>query len=79
MRSSRLTATIICFWNPDAERIFDYNRADAIGRSLDLIIPEPAATRRTHGRQQDRSMVCGVAYSHPCIPDCEIVAGAARR
>jgi PAS domain S-box-containing protein len=29
----------ITFWNPGAERIFGYTAADALGRSLDLIIP----------------------------------------
>jgi PAS domain S-box-containing protein len=31
---------IIQFWNPGAERIFGYGAAQAIGRSLDLMIPE---------------------------------------
>ena len=31
---------IIRFWNPGAERIFGHAAADAIGQSLDLIIPE---------------------------------------
>src|SRR5262245_54733510 len=30
----------IVFWNPGAERIFGYRAPDAIGRSLDIIIPE---------------------------------------
>jgi PAS domain S-box-containing protein len=30
----------ITFWNPGAERIFGFSRAEAIGQSLDLIIPE---------------------------------------
>jgi len=30
----------IRFWNPGAERIFGYARHDAIGQSLDIIIPE---------------------------------------
>ena len=29
----------ILFWNPGAERIFGYTSADAVGRSLDIIIP----------------------------------------
>ena len=29
----------ILFWNPGAERIFGYMSADAVGRSLDIIIP----------------------------------------
>jgi PAS domain S-box-containing protein len=31
---------IIRFWNPGAEHIFGYARDAAIGRSLDIIIPE---------------------------------------
>ncbi len=31
---------IICFWNPGAQRLFGYSVTEAIGRSLDLIIPE---------------------------------------
>jgi PAS domain S-box-containing protein len=31
---------IIRFWNPGAQRLFGYPAQDAIGRSLDLIIPE---------------------------------------
>jgi PAS domain S-box-containing protein len=43
MRSDAIVAAdrdgIICFWNPGAERIFGHAAADAIGHSLDLIIP----------------------------------------
>jgi PAS domain S-box-containing protein len=37
---------IIRFWNPGAERIFGHAGNDAIGRSLDLIIP--ARLRQRH-------------------------------
>ena len=30
----------IFFWNPGAERIFGHTSADALGRSLDIIIPD---------------------------------------
>jgi len=40
---------IICFWNPGAERIFGYLRGDAIGRSLDLIVPERLRQRHWEG------------------------------
>jgi PAS domain S-box-containing protein len=40
---------IICFWNPGAERVFGHAAADAIGRSLDLIIPERLRNRHWDG------------------------------
>ena len=36
----------IFFWNPGAERIFGYTSADAVGQSLDIIIP--ARLRKRH-------------------------------
>jgi PAS domain S-box-containing protein len=43
---------IICFWNPGAERMFGHVSADAIGRSLDLIIPERLRQRHWDGFRQ---------------------------
>jgi PAS domain S-box-containing protein len=40
---------IIRFWNPGAERMFGHAGADAIGRSLDLIIPERLRQRHWDG------------------------------
>lgn len=40
---------IIRFWNPGAERIFGHAAADAIGRSLDIIIPERLRQRHWDG------------------------------
>jgi PAS domain S-box-containing protein len=40
---------IIRFWNPGAERIFGYARHDAIGQSLDIIIPERLRKRHRDG------------------------------
>jgi PAS domain S-box-containing protein len=40
---------IIRFWNPGAERIFGHAIADAIGHSLDLIIPERLRQRHWAG------------------------------
>jgi PAS domain S-box-containing protein len=40
---------IICFWNPGAERIFGHLCRDAIGRSLDLIVPERLRQRHWGG------------------------------
>ena len=40
---------IIRFWNPGAERIFGFSEADAIGQSLDVIIPERLRQRHWDG------------------------------
>jgi PAS domain S-box-containing protein len=40
---------VIRLWNPGAERIFGYPSADAIGQSLDLIIPERLRQRHWEG------------------------------
>jgi PAS domain S-box-containing protein len=40
---------IIRFWNPGAERIFGHAAADAIGHSLDIIIPERLRERHWRG------------------------------
>ncbi|MGN6747065.1 MAG: PAS domain-containing protein [Xanthobacteraceae bacterium] len=40
---------VIRFWNPGAERIFGHAAADAIGRSLDIIIPERLRNRHWDG------------------------------
>src|SRR3954463_6762415 len=42
----------ITFWNPGAERIFGFSAAEAIGRSLDLIIPDNLRTRHWTGYRQ---------------------------
>jgi PAS domain S-box-containing protein len=39
----------IFFWNPGAERIFGHTSADALGRSLDIIIPERLRQRHWQG------------------------------
>lgn len=43
---------IIRYWNPGAERIFGYASADAIGQSLDIIIPERLRARHWEGYRQ---------------------------
>lgn len=45
---------IIQMWNPGAESLFGYTAADAIGQSLDLIIPE--RLRNAHWEGFDRAM-----------------------
>jgi len=39
----------ITFWNPGAERIFSFSAAEAVGQSLDLIIPENLRARHWAG------------------------------
>jgi PAS domain S-box-containing protein len=39
----------IRFWNPGAERIFQYPAGDALGQTLDLIIPERLRERHWSG------------------------------
>jgi PAS domain S-box-containing protein len=40
---------IIRFWNPAAEAMFGHASADAIGRSLDLIVPDKLRDRHWEG------------------------------
>ena len=42
----------IVLWNPAAERIFGFTDADAVGQSLDLIIPERFRERHWNGFRQ---------------------------
>jgi PAS domain S-box-containing protein len=39
----------IVFWNPGAERIFGFAEREAVGQSLDLIIPENLRARHWEG------------------------------
>lgn len=52
-RSDAIVATdrdgIIRFWNPGAERVFGHSRQEAVGCSLDLIIPERLRQRHCEG------------------------------
>ncbi|MEZ0211762.1 MAG: PAS domain S-box protein [Xanthobacteraceae bacterium] len=42
----------ITLWNAAAERMFGFSAAEALGRSLDLIIPEPQRQRHWEGYHQ---------------------------
>lgn len=42
----------IRFWNPGAERIFGFAPEEALGRSLDIIIPEPLRARHWDGYRE---------------------------
>ena len=39
----------IVFWNPGATRIFGFDAAEAVGQSLDMIIPEKLRARHWQG------------------------------
>jgi PAS domain S-box-containing protein len=54
---------LITFWNPGAERIFGFTAGEAVGRSLDLIIPENLRARHWSGFRQ--TMESGTSrYGH---------------
>jgi PAS domain S-box-containing protein len=54
---------VIRFWNPGAERIFGYTGSDAVGQSLDIIIPE--SLRGRHWAGYRRVMTTGERrYGH---------------
>jgi PAS domain S-box-containing protein len=42
-------AGVIRLWNPGAERIFGFSAAQAVGQSLDIIIPERLQARHWEG------------------------------
>jgi PAS domain S-box-containing protein len=42
----------IFFWNPGAERVFGFSSADAMGQSLDIIIPEQLRKRHWAGYRE---------------------------
>ncbi len=42
----------ITYWNPGASRIFGFSAEEAVGASLDLIIPEPLRARHWSGYNQ---------------------------
>jgi PAS domain S-box-containing protein len=45
-------AGLITLWNPSAERIFGFSEVEALGQSLDLIIPERQRQRHWDGYHQ---------------------------
>lgn len=47
----------IIFWNPAAERIFGFAAAEALGQTLDLIVPERFRARHWEGYR--KTMVTG--------------------
>jgi len=56
----------ITVWNPAAERLFGFTHAEALGNSLDLIIPERLRERHWAGYQ--RTMTSGeTRYAHDVL------------
>ena len=54
---------IVNFWNPGAERIFGFTAAEAVGQSLNLIIPDNLRARHWEGYH--RTMATGESrYGH---------------
>ncbi len=51
-------AGAIIVWNPAAERMFGYTQTEALGQSLDLIIPERLRKRHWDGYHQ--TMATGI-------------------
>lgn len=43
---------VIRLWNPGAERIFGFTAAQAVGQSLDIIVPDPLRARHWQGWSQ---------------------------
>jgi PAS domain S-box-containing protein len=56
----------INLWNPAAERLFGFTQAEAIGKSLDLIIPE--RLRERHWAGYRKTMTSGeTRYAHDLL------------
>ncbi len=59
-------AGTIIFWNPGAERIFGFGPVEALGHSLDLIIP--ARQRERHWTGYKKTMATGeTRYAHDVL------------
>ena len=52
----------IVFWNPGAARIFGFDAVEAVGQSLDLIIPEKLRARHWQGTVKRLGVRCWVGY-----------------
>jgi PAS domain S-box-containing protein len=56
----------ITLWNPAAERMFGFTQSEALGKSLDLIIPERLRSRHWDGYH--KTMVTGqTRYGHDVL------------
>ena len=57
---------VIRFWNPAAERLFGFTKTEALGNSLDLIVPE--RFRERHWAGYNRTMTTGqTRYAHDVL------------
>ena len=56
----------ITLWNPACERLFGFTEAEALGQSMDLIIPE--RLRGRHWEGYDKTMATGITkYGHDVL------------
>jgi len=56
----------VVVWNPAAERMFGFTEAEALGQSMDMIIPE--RLRKRHWEGFDKSMATGTTkYGHDVL------------
>jgi PAS domain S-box-containing protein len=56
----------ITLWNPACERMFGHTEAEALGKSMDLIIPE--RLRKRHWEGYDKTMATGITkYGHDVL------------
>ncbi|GAB3626736.1 histidine kinase [Pandoraea terrae] len=56
----------ITLWNPAAERMFGFTEAEALGNTLDLIIPERLRARHNEG--YEKTMATGITrYGHDLL------------
>ena len=56
----------IVLWNPACERLFGHTEAEALGQSMDMIIPE--RLRKRHWEGYDKTMATGITkYGHDVL------------
>ena len=56
----------ITLWNPACERLFGHTEAEALGQSMDMIIPE--RLRKRHWEGYDKTMATGITkYGHDVL------------